>query len=60
MPNRVAVTYTYDGLDRLTRLKDSKGNTVVADNNYQYNTAGDIIRASARVARTATAKTPLT
>jgi YD repeat-containing protein len=27
LPNGVAATYTYDGLDRLTRLKDAKGNT---------------------------------
>ena len=35
-------TYTYDDLDRLTRLKDAKGNAVIADNNYTYNTASDI------------------
>jgi YD repeat-containing protein len=38
----VAATYTYDGLDRLTRLKDAKGNSVIADNQYSYNTASDI------------------
>jgi RHS repeat-associated protein len=42
LPNGVAATYTYDGLDRLTRLKDAKGNTVIADNQYSYNNAGDI------------------
>ncbi len=42
LPNGVAATYTYDGLDRLTRLKDAKGNTVIADNQYSYNTAGNI------------------
>ena len=42
LPNSVVTTYTYDGLDRLTRLKDAKNNTVIADNNYQYNSAGDI------------------
>ena len=42
LPNSVVTTYTYDGLDRLTRLKDAKNNTVIADNNYTYNTAGQI------------------
>ncbi len=42
LPNGVAATYTYDDLDRLTRLKDAKNNTVIADNNYTYNTASDI------------------
>jgi RHS repeat-associated protein len=42
LPNSVVTTYTYDGLDRLTRLKDAKSNTVIADNNYTYNTAGQI------------------
>ncbi len=42
LPNGVAASYTYDGLDRLTRLKDAKGTTVIADNQYAYNTAGDI------------------
>src|SRR6266576_3304029 len=42
LPNGVAATYTYDGMDRLTRLKDAKGNTVIADNQYSYNNAGDI------------------
>ncbi len=42
LPNSVVTTYTYDGLDRLTRLKDAKNNTVIADNNYTYNTAGAI------------------
>ena len=32
----------YNDLDRLTRLKDAKGNTVIADNNYQYNSANQI------------------
>lgn len=44
LPNSVATTYTYDGSDRLTRLKDTKNNTVIADNNYTYNTAGQIIQ----------------
>jgi RHS repeat-associated protein len=42
LPNSVVTTYTYDGLDRLSRLKDAKNNTVIADNNYTYNTAGQI------------------
>jgi RHS repeat-associated protein len=42
LQNGVAATYTYDGLDRLTRLKDAKGNTVIADNQYSYNSASDI------------------
>src|SRR5207253_2028317 len=42
LPNSVVTTYTYDGLDRLTRLKDAKNNTVIADNNYTYNTASAI------------------
>jgi RHS repeat-associated protein len=42
LPNGVAATYNYDGLDRLTRLKDAKGNSVIADNQYSYNSAGHI------------------
>jgi RHS repeat-associated protein len=42
LPNSVATTYTYDGLDRLTQLKDAKGRSVIADNQYSYNSAGDI------------------
>ena len=42
LPNGVAATYTYDDLDRLTRLKDAKGNTLITDNNYTYNNAGQI------------------
>ena len=38
----MVTTYTYDGLDLLTRLKDAKNNTVIADNNYTYNIAGAI------------------
>jgi len=44
LPNSVATNYSYDGLDRLTRLKDAKGTTVVADNQYSYNSAGEIIQ----------------
>ncbi|HUS12636.1 MAG TPA: Ig-like domain-containing protein, partial [Pyrinomonadaceae bacterium] len=42
LPNSIATTYSYDGLNRLTRLKDAKKNTVIADNNYQYNVAGNL------------------
>jgi YD repeat-containing protein len=42
LPNSVAATYTYDGMDRLTRLKDAEGNAVIADNQYSYNNARDI------------------
>jgi RHS repeat-associated protein len=35
-------SYSYDGMDRLTRLKDAKGASVIADNNYTYNDAGNI------------------
>ena len=42
LPNGVVTTYTYDGLGRLTRSKDAKGKTVIADNNYTYNNAGNI------------------
>ena len=42
LPNGVTTTYSYDDLDRLTKLKDAKQNTVIADNNYQYNSAGNI------------------
>jgi RHS repeat-associated protein len=44
LPNGVAATYSYDGLDRLTRLKDAKGSTVIADNNYTYNSAGELVQ----------------
>jgi RHS repeat-associated protein len=44
LPNSVVTTYTYDGLGRLTQLKDAKGNTVIANNQYSYNTANQIIQ----------------
>jgi RHS repeat-associated protein len=44
LPNGTATTYTYDGLDRLKRLKDAKASTVIADNNYTYNNAGQIVQ----------------
>ncbi|MGI8836313.1 MAG: Ig-like domain-containing protein [Pyrinomonadaceae bacterium] len=42
LPNGVTATYTYDGLDRLTRLRDTKGRVVITDNQYSYNSAGNI------------------
>lgn len=44
LPNGVAASYQYDGLDRLTRLQQMKGATTVADYQYQFNTAGQIIQ----------------
>jgi len=44
LSNGVVSTYTYDGMDRLTRLKDAKGTTVIADNNYAYNNASQIVQ----------------
>ncbi|MFN2497739.1 MAG: DUF6765 family protein [Pyrinomonadaceae bacterium] len=42
LPNGVTATYSYDGLDRLTRLRDTKGKVVITDNQYSYNSAGNI------------------
>jgi RHS repeat-associated protein len=44
LPNGVTTTYSYDDLDRLTKLKDVKQNTGIADNNYEYNSANQIIQ----------------
>jgi len=44
LSNGVVSTYSYDGMDRLIRLKDAKGTTVIADNNYSYNNANQIIQ----------------
>src|SRR6185369_11178852 len=41
-PNGVKTTYQFDGLDRLTRLLDTKGAVTIADRHYQYNTASEI------------------
>lgn len=41
-PNGVTATYQYDGLDRLTRLTNKKGQTTVADFQYQLNDANNI------------------
>ena len=42
LPNGVVTTQEYDGLDRLARLKHAKGANLIADNQYQYNTASQI------------------
>ncbi len=44
LPNGITTNISYDDLDRLTRLVNLKGKKIVADNNYQYNNAGDIIQ----------------
>ena len=41
-PNGVKTSYQYDGMDRLTRLLDTKGVATIADRQYQYNTASQI------------------
>ena len=38
----MVTTYEYDGLDRLTRLRDAKGAVVIADNVYAYNAGNQI------------------
>jgi RHS repeat-associated protein len=42
LPNGVVTTYEYNGLNRLTRLKDVKGTTVLADQQYQHDAAGRV------------------
>jgi RHS repeat-associated protein len=42
LPNGVTTTYGYDGLNRLTNLQHAKGETILADNQYTYNTASQI------------------
>src|SRR6266542_3335017 len=44
MPNGIVSTYQYDGLDRLTRLRDAKGITSILDNQYGYDTASQIVQ----------------
>jgi RHS repeat-associated protein len=44
LPNGIVASYAYDGLDRLTRLQDVKDKKVLADNNYRYDAAGNIIQ----------------
>jgi RHS repeat-associated protein len=42
LPNGIATTYNYNGMSRLTKLKDAKGTTTLFDRNYVYNTANQI------------------
>ena len=42
LPNGVATSYQYDGLDRLTRLTHSKAGNTLADFQYQFNAVGNI------------------
>jgi RHS repeat-associated protein len=44
LSNGVVSTYTHDGMERLTRLKDAKGTTIIADHNYTYNSANQIVQ----------------
>jgi RHS repeat-associated protein len=44
LPNGIVTSYSYDGVDRLTRLLDAKGASVIVDNNYSYNDAGNITK----------------
>jgi RHS repeat-associated protein len=44
LSNSVVSTYSYDGMNRVTRLKDAKSTTVIADNNYTYNDANQIVQ----------------
>ena len=41
-PNNVKTSYQYDGLDRLTRMTDTKGMMTLKDHQYQYNAANQI------------------
>ena len=41
-PNAVTTSYEYDGMNRLKRLKDELGSTVLFDRQYSYNTANQI------------------
>jgi YD repeat-containing protein len=41
LPNGVTTTLSYDGMSRLTRLKD-EGTSVIADRQYTYNAANEI------------------
>jgi YD repeat-containing protein len=42
LPNGVATSYQYDGLDRLTRLTHSKAGNTLADFQYQFNAVNNI------------------
>jgi RHS repeat-associated protein len=52
LPNTIATTFNYDGMSRLTKLKDVKGTTTLFDRNYTYNTANQI----SQIAETAQAR----
>ena len=41
-PNTVKETLAYDGISRLTQLKQAKGTTVLSQNDYVYNPANQI------------------
>ena len=42
LPNGVATSYQYDGLDRLTRLTHAKTGNTLADFQYQFNAVNNI------------------
>ena len=42
LPNGVASTYDYNGMSRLTRLKNQSPTATLTDNNFTYNTANQI------------------
>ena len=42
LPNGITSNYTYDGLSRLTRLKDETSSTTLFDRQMSYNTANQI------------------
>jgi YD repeat-containing protein len=43
LPNTIATTFDYDGMNRLKRIKDTKGTaTSLFDRNYTYNPANQI------------------
>src|SRR5574341_1487361 len=43
-PNSVVTSYTYDGLSRVTQIKDTKNKSVIANNQYSYNGANQIVQ----------------
>jgi RHS repeat-associated protein len=42
LPNGITTSYEYDGMSRLTRLKDETSSAVLYDRQYGYNTASQI------------------
>ena len=42
LPNGIATTFAYDGMSRLTQLKDAKGATTLFDRQFSYNPANQI------------------